>query len=166
MVTTSSSATRGSTTNINSYVRMGAEYLPMAWFGPAPRAEQRGVGGQRGEATPPVRSDIFYMGAGKRQGAGEQALTPGPSPGPPTRPPGEGREARRRRLPDGAAGSLGDRNSASYRVPPPWAGGGWGWGEDRRGVRRRCRGRSAAALPAHRRLRGRVRPCEPAASAL
>src|SRR5205085_1232608 len=30
--------------------------------------------------------------------------------------------------------SLPDRHSASYRVPPPGAGEGWAWGEDRRGA--------------------------------
>src|SRR5882724_6210509 len=55
-------------------------------------------------------------------------------PHPPSRPPrGEGTRSA------ASSRTLTPGDGADYRVPPPWAGGGWGWGEDRRGVVREYR---------------------------
>jgi len=92
----------------------------MAWFGPAPRANREELEGNAGEATPPVRSDISTWG-GKRQGAGEQALTrPLPARHPTA---GEGREARRRRLPTAPRAALAIETALLSRPSP--LGGGW-----------------------------------------
>src|SRR6185369_17699397 len=79
MATTSSSATRGSTTNINSYVRMGALRPPYGLVRSRSRRNREEMEGGKRRKHRPARGGALYS----TQPPGERKRVPGWGEGPP-----------------------------------------------------------------------------------